>query len=84
MHTLQGDMYRRMIPHQNFRTISPFITAPPSQNSLNHILNALNDQCIQHVLTYLIGDIRDFYSAAEVCRKFQDNAKKCYPSIYTD
>lgn len=84
MDTLQKDMYGRMIPQRNFRPVSPFITEPPPQNSPNHILDALSDKCIQRILSYLIRDIRDFYSAAKVCRKFQDNAKECYPSIYTD
>lgn len=76
------DMYMRMIRHKSYRRVSTFITAPPSENSPQHILNALDDKCIQLVLTYLIGDIRDFYNAAQVCRKFQENAKNCYPSIY--
>lgn len=76
-------MYYRMIEHRIRTVVTPFITPPPPQDSPNHILNALNDQCIQRVLNFLIGDICDFLNAAEVCKKFQENAKKCYPSIYT-
>lgn len=75
-----------MMKHQSYRRkfVPPYITPPPSQDAPNHILNALSDECIQRVLGYLIGNIRDFLNAAEVCRKFQENAKICYPSIYRD
>lgn len=59
----------------------PFIALPPPQDSPKHILNALNDKCIQQIFSYLIsGGILDFFSAAEVCKKFQENAKACFPS----
>lgn len=82
---ISDNMYDRMRSHRNrIDVLPPIITPPPSQDSSQHILNALNDKCIQRILSYLIGDIRDFLSAAEVCKKFQDNAKKCFPSIYAD
>lgn len=81
----RAPMHVRMERHRNCWIAAPsFLTPPPRQNSPTHILNALSAECIQRVLTYLIGDIRDFLSAAEVCRTFQQNAKQCYPSIYAD
>lgn len=75
----------RIWPHRNRNAVPPpFITPPPPQSSPQHMLNALNDKCIQHILGYLIGGVEDFLSAAEVCEKFQENAKQCYSSIYTD
>lgn len=83
--TEYNNMYFHMKTHQNRENVSTFITPPPPpQDSPNHILNALNDKLLQRVLSYLIGDIRDFFNAAEVCKKFQENAKLCYPSIYKD
>ncbi|KAG4066552.1 hypothetical protein HA402_007188 [Bradysia odoriphaga] len=45
---------------------------------LNHILNVLNDFCIQQIISRL-DDIGDFLSVAEVCVRFQSNAKACIP-----
>lgn len=79
------NMYYHMIPYE-LKTfdVPPCLTKPPAQDSAHHILNALTDECIQRILTHLIGDIRHFLSAAEVCKKFQENAKACFPSIYND
>lgn len=56
--------------------------SPPSRDSPQHMLNILTDQCIQHIFKYLVGDIRDFLSASEVCTKFQEIAKMCFPTKY--
>lgn len=50
----------------------------PVQDSPKHILNALNDDCIQEILRKLT-DASDFLSATETCQKFQENALQCYP-----
>lgn len=50
----------------------------PAQDSPHHILNSLNDDCIQEVLRRL-SNVRDFLSAAEVCIRFQENANQCFP-----
>lgn len=63
----------------------PVLLSPtPLQNSPQHILTILTDECIQYILRCLIGNIRNFLNAANVCKRFQDNAKKCFPSVYTD
>lgn len=49
----------------------------PSQNSSNHILNSLNDDCIQEILRRLTN-VRDFLRAAQVCTRFQSNAIQCF------
>lgn len=54
---------------------------PPAQNSPSHILSALNNDCIKECLRRLTN-VRDFLSAAEVCRDFQENAKQCYPKQF--
>lgn len=63
---------------------SVFLSQSASQNSPHHILNILNDKCIQRILRYLIWDINDFLNAAEVCTKFQENAKQCFPRIFLE
>lgn len=67
-------MHNSLTRHRNQRAVLSFVTPSPLQNSPKRILNALNDQCIQRILSFLIGDVRDFPSAAEVCRKF---LRKC-------
>lgn len=51
---------------------------PPSRDSPHHILNILNDDCIQEIFRRL-PNIRDFLSAAVVCTRFQVNAIRCFP-----
>lgn len=53
----------------------------PLQDSPHHILNILDDDCIQLVLLQ-ITYAEDFLSAAETCVRFQSNAKKCFRSKY--
>lgn len=53
----------------------------PVQEASNHILNTLNDDCIQEILRRLTN-IRDFLNAAEVCTRFQKNAIVCLPSHF--
>lgn len=55
----------------------------PAQDSPKHILNALNDDCIQEILRKLTDPI-DFLSAAETCRDFQVNALQCYPRNFKE
>lgn len=50
---------------------------PPPEESPVHILNCLNDDCIQAIL-FEIKDARDFLSAAETCTRFQRNAKEIF------
>lgn len=54
---------------------------PPDQLSPKHILNALNNDCIQEIFRRL-HNIEDFVNMAEVCVRFQDNSRKCFPPIY--
>lgn len=54
---------------------------PPAQNSANHILNALHNDCIKLCFRELTN-VRDFLSAAEVCENFQANALACFPPAY--
>lgn len=71
--------------HRNERRVpTPYISSPPPQTSPQHILSALSDESIQRILTYLIGDIRNYLSAAEVCKRFQENAIKSFPKMYVD
>lgn len=53
----------------------------PSQDSSNHILNTLNDDCIQEILRRLTN-VRDFLRASKVCTRFQSNAIQCLPSHF--
>ena len=57
------------------------IGVPPAQDSPKHILNALNDDCIQSVFRQL-DNLRDFLSAAETCIRFQENAKLTFRTQY--
>lgn len=53
----------------------------PARDSPKHILNALNDDCIQEILLKLT-DTSDFLGAAETCQQFQKNALQRYPSEF--
>lgn len=53
----------------------------PAHDSPLHILNALDDFCIQEILRNL-DNIEDFLSAAEVCIRFRKNAQSCFPFCY--
>lgn len=44
---------------------------PPAQDSPKHILNALDDYCIQSIFSRL--DFIDLYNAAETCTRFRAN-----------
>lgn len=57
------------------------IEIPAAQDSPKHILNALNDDCIQSIFRQ-IDNVRDFLSAAETCVRFQENAKLTYRTQY--
>lgn len=50
----------------------------PVQNSSQHILNALNNDCMKEIMRKL-KSIEDYLNAAQVCTCFQENAKKCFP-----
>lgn len=52
---------------------------PPAADSPKHILNILNNHCIQSIFER-IDDIRDYHNAANVCTRFQANALKCFPT----
>ncbi|XP_055297574.1 uncharacterized protein LOC129566062 [Sitodiplosis mosellana] len=57
------------------------VEMPPAQDSPKHILNALNDDCIQSIFRQM-DCVRDFLSAAETCRGFQENAKLTFRTKY--
>lgn len=57
------------------------IEDPPDQDSPKHILNILNDDCLQEIFRRL-KQMRDFLSAAKVCTRFQENAIECFPSTF--
>lgn len=50
---------------------------PPAQDSPRHILNSLNDHCIQEIIRRL-NRLEDFLSVAETCTRFQKNAQNCF------
>lgn len=54
------------------------VDVPPEENSPKNIMNILNDDCLQAILLK-IDKVQDFHSAAEVCTRFQENAKICFP-----
>lgn len=60
------------IDDDNVRNIAP------AQDSPMNIVNILNDDCIQGILLKL-DDLNDFWNAAHVCLRFQENAKMCFP-----
>lgn len=54
------------------------LAVPPSQDSPKHMLNVLNDHCIQECLRRL-EDIESLSNAAQVCTRFQQNAREYFP-----
>lgn len=50
----------------------------PAQDSPKHILNVLNDKCIQAIFSQLISNLHDFLNASLVCTRFQENAEIFY------
>lgn len=59
------------------------ISILPIYDSPKNILNLLNDDCIQIILRKLTN-IRDFFSASKTCRRFQENAKQCFPRNFKE
>lgn len=57
------------------------VEIPPAQDSPKHILNVLNDDCIQAIFRRL-DNVNDFLSAAETCIRFQENAQLSFRSQY--
>lgn len=55
---------------------------PTAEDSPHNILNALNDFCLQMILER-IDYACDFLSAAEVCKRFQANAKACFSKTFS-
>lgn len=53
----------------------------PAQDSLKHLLNILNDDCIQEILRKLTN-ASDFLNAAKTCQRFQVNAVHRISSDY--
>lgn len=49
-----------------------------AKDSSKNILNILNNDCLQAILQKL-DNVSDFYSAANVCVRFQQNAIECFP-----
>lgn len=56
------------------------VSDPPDQTSPKHIFNVLNNDCIREIFKYF-DNIKDFLNAAEVCTRFQESAKHCFPPI---
>lgn len=54
------------------------ILVPPAQNSPNHILNILNDECIELIFDLLKENLSDFLNVTKVCTRFQKVAKTTY------
>lgn len=54
------------------------INVTPAHDSPKNILNILDNDCLQMILMKL-NYLRDFFRAAEVCTRFQENAKACFP-----
>lgn len=50
---------------------------PPAQDSTKHILNVLNDDCIEEIFRRIFF-LEDFLNMAEVCQRFQQSAKNCF------
>lgn len=70
-----GEMYR--IPNQRFLYELNHV---PELNSPKHIFNVLNDDCIRAIFRKL--PIEDYLNAANVCTRFQYNAKLAFPPEY--
>lgn len=51
---------------------------PPAEDSPNHILIALNNDCLQECFRRLSSH-EDFLNVANVCQRFRANARKCFP-----
>lgn len=73
------DSNAQVLPDTEFHPIE--VNNAPSSDSPQHILNALNNDCIQEFLRRL-KSFRDILNAAEVCTCFQENAIQCFPSHY--
>lgn len=56
---------------------------PPAQNSEQHILNALDDFCLQKIFRCLETPV-DILNVAETCTRFQDNAKQTFPLKFNE
>lgn len=52
------------------------IDTPPAQDSPKNILNILNNDCLQAIFRK-VDNMRDIYSVAHVCVRFQQNAIEC-------
>lgn len=55
-------------------------TDSPDQNSPDHILNALDDDCLMEIFEQL--PVRDLYAMAWVCKRFRPIAVRAYHSRY--
>lgn len=65
-------------PSRQRKTSKKHSPAAALQESPKNILNILDDDCLQAILRRL-DDVHDFYKAAKVCIRFQENAKLCFP-----
>lgn len=54
---------------------------PPTEDAPTHILNILNNFCIQAIFER-IDNVRDYYNVANVCTRFQANAIRCFPAKF--
>lgn len=55
------------------------VNQAPDHNSPNHILNALNNDCLQECFRRLPSP-EDFLNVANVCQRFRSNARACFPA----
>lgn len=51
---------------------------PPAEDSPKHILNALNNHCLQECFRRL-STHADFFNVANVCKRFRAIARACFP-----
>lgn len=54
---------------------------PPTQDSPQHILNVLNDDCIDEIFLRL-NNLKDFLSVSQACQKFVESAKRTFPTQF--
>lgn len=55
------------------------VDMPLAEDSQRNILDALDNYCIQAILSRLVTR-KDWLNAAETCTRFQANARMCFPS----
>lgn len=54
---------------------------PPAHDSPNNILNALIDDCIEHIFRRILR-LEDYLNMAQVCKRFQKSAQNCFSTQF--